>query len=367
MQIPSFKPRSADSSLFDTVIRLIVLLVLIVWCGAIILPFVAPVLWGGIIAIVLYPLFVDISRRAGNREALAGVIMTSLLLLLVILPCLWVMRSLFEGILTFATHLKNHTLAIPPPDERILGWPVIGKRLHAAWLLASQNLESAVTTYREPLGRLGILLLSSLAGFGKSFLLFLLSLIIAGVFLVKGRPSAGFARKFIVRVAGERGEEIFGIAGQTIKQVAKGILGVAFIQFILAGAVLMLAGVPFAGVWALCVLMLAIIQVPTGVVIIPVIVYLLLERDVLPATVWAVLLVLVSLSDNFLKPVLMGKGAPVPTLVIFIGAVGGMIFSGFIGLFTGAIILSVGYALLVQWIGPTHDATDTKPAGDLPD
>jgi predicted PurR-regulated permease PerM len=132
--------------------------------------------------------------------------------------------------------------------------------------------------------------------------------------------------------------------------VAKGILGVAFIQSILAGTVFTLADVPFAGLWSVLVLMLAIIQVPTALVMVPVIIYLYFVKDPLPATLWTVPIVLISLSDNVLKPLLMGKGAPVPVLVIFLGAIGGFIFSGFVGLFTGAIILSVGYTLLIQWI-----------------
>jgi predicted PurR-regulated permease PerM len=303
----------------------------------IIYPFVGPVLWGAIIAITLHPFFVMIRRRAGNRNLLAGVIITSLLLVIIMLPCLWLLSSFLDGVQNFATHLKDHTLAIPPPDERIAGWPVIGKPIHDAWLLASQNLESAVTTYREPLARLGTKLLNSLAGFGTSLLLFLFSLIIAGIFLVKAEPSGAFARKLIIRMAGERGEEIIGIAGQTIKNVAKGILGVAFIQSVLAGIVFALAGVPFAGIWALVVLMLAIIQLPSALVMIPVIIYLYFVKDPLPATLWAVPMLIIALIDNVLKPLLMGKGAPVPMLVIFLGAIGGFIFSGFVGLFTGAI------------------------------
>ena len=353
MEESSLKPHSTHLSVFETAIRLLVLLLLIVWCIKIIYPFVSPVLWGAIIAITIHPLFVWIRRRVGKRSLLAGVLITSLLLVIIMLPCWWLLDSFVDGIQNLATKLRDDTLAIPPPDEKIAGWPIIGKPLHDAWLLTSQNLESAVSTYKEPLARLGTKLLNSLAGFGTSFLLFLLSIIIAGVFLVKAEPSGAFVRKLTIRLAGERGEEIFGIAGQTIKNVAKGILGVAFIQSILSGTVFTLAGVPFAGIWALLVLMLAIIQVPTAVVMIPVIVYLFMGKELVPAIAWTVPLVLVSLSDNVLKPLLMGKGAPVPVLVIFLGAIGGFIFSGFIGLFTGAIVLSAGYTILVQWVEST--------------
>ncbi|MGB5243758.1 MAG: AI-2E family transporter, partial [Lutimonas sp.] len=82
----------------------------------------------------------------------------------------------------------------------------------------------------------------------------------------------------------------------------------------------------------------------------PVIIYLFTVKETMPAVLWTVLLLIAGLSDNFLKPILLGKGAPVPMLVIFIGVVGGFLLSGFIGLFTGAIVLSIGYKLFLAWL-----------------
>jgi predicted PurR-regulated permease PerM len=194
-------------------------------------------------------------------------------------------------------------------------------------------------------------ILGGLGGFGTSLILFFLSLIIAGAFLIKADALADFVRKLIHRLAGEKSDEIIHIAGVSIKNVAKGILGVAFFQFIAAGTVFMLAKVPFAGLWALAVLVLAILQLPSVIVILPVNIYLFSVKGLLSAIGWAIALVAVGASDNVLKPLLMGKGSPVPMLVIFIGSIGGFIFSSFTGMFTGAVVLSVGYNLIVHWIG----------------
>jgi len=86
------------------------------------------------------------------------------------------------------------------------------------------------------------------------------------------------------------------------------------------------------------------------IIMLPVINYLFSVKAVLQAILWSVVLVVIGISDNVLKPLLMGKGSPVPMLVIFLGAIGGFIFSGLIGLFTGAIVLSIGYRLLIHWI-----------------
>jgi predicted PurR-regulated permease PerM len=292
-----------------------------------------------------------VKRWVGNRNMLAGVLLTLLFLVILLLPTAWLLKSLIEGVQSLITQFKDQTLVIPPPGPSVAGWPLIGKPISEIWLLASKSLESAITTYREPLSKLGISILGPLGGFGKSLIMFFISVIIAGVFLIKADASADFARKLIRRLAGERSDEMLPVTGATVKNVAKGILGVAFFQFITTGAVFMLAGVPFPGLCAFAVLIIAVLQLPTTVVIIPVIIYLFAVKALLPAILWTLPLLLIGLSDNILKPLLMGKGSTVPMLVIFLGAIGGFIFSGLIGLFTGAIVLSVGYNLMVHWMG----------------
>jgi predicted PurR-regulated permease PerM len=336
--------------LIDTILRLLVLFVLIGWCIGIILPFLEPVLGGAVIAIALHPFFAIAKRWVGNRNTLAGVLLTLLILVILLLPTALLVKSLVEGIQSLAIQFRNQSLVIPPPDPSVAGWPLIGKPVSEIWLLASQSLESAVTTYREFLSKLGKTILGPLGGFAMSLIMFLLSVIIAGVFLVKADASAGFARKLIHRLAGERSDEIMRVAGITIKNVAKGILGVAFFQFLAAGTVFMLANVPLAGLWALAVLVFAILQLPTVIVILPVVIYLFSAIEPLPAILWTIALVIIGLSDNVLKPLLMGKGSTVPMLVVFLGAIGGSILSGLSGLFSGAIVLSVGYTLMVHWI-----------------
>ena len=343
--------RTVETPLFDTILKIVVLFLLIAWCTAIILPFIQPVIGGAIIAIALYPFFARLRRWLGDRNTLSGVLLTLLLLAILLLPATWLVKSLVDGTEGLVTQFRSQTLRIPPPDPSVAGWPLIGKAISKQWLLASQNLESVIITYREPLSKLGMTILGGLGGLGTSLIIFFLSVIIAGAFLIKADALTDFVRKLIHRLAGEKSDEIIHIAGVSIKNVAKGILGVALFQFVAAGTVFMLAKVPFAGLWALAVLVLAILQLPSIIVILPVIIYLFSVKELLSAIGWAIALVAVGTSDNVLKPLLMGKGSPVPMLVIFIGSIGGFIFSSFTGMFTGAIVLSVGYNLIVHWIG----------------
>ena len=169
-----------------------------------------------------------------------------------------------------------------------------------------------------------------------------------------------FAEQFFSKLVGRRAEEFVDLTMKTVGNVVKGVIGVAFIQSILVGLGFLLAGVPYAGIWALLVLVLAILQLPPTLVSVPIIVYLFSVMAPLPAGLWAIYLVAASVSDNLLKPILLGKGAPVPMLVIFLGVIGGFMLSGFLGLFTGAIVMSLGYKLFVAWLGDDNTQVAEK-------
>ena len=152
------------------------------------------------------------------------------------------------------------------------------------------------------------------------------------------------------RLAGARGIELVDLAGATLRSVARGILGVALIQSLLAGAGFLAAGVPGAGLWVLLCLLLAIVQLPPGLVLIPVAIYVLSTAGTVTGVLFLIWSIFVSILDNFLKPLLLGRGLEVPMLVIFVGAIGGFLASGFLGLFVGSIVLAIGYELLVSWL-----------------
>ena len=119
---------------------------------------------------------------------------------------------------------------------------------------------------------------------------------------------------------------------------------------VIHGILFFLARIPYAGIWTLVVFVLAIIQIPTFVISVPIVIYLFVAKEPLPAVIWSAIILVAGLSDNVLKPLLLGKGASVPMLVIFLGVIGGFILSGFLGLFTGAIVMSLGYKLYISWV-----------------
>jgi predicted PurR-regulated permease PerM len=200
-------------------------------------------------------------------------------------------------------------------------------------------------------------LLNTVAGAGFGIVSFVIAIIISGVLLANSEQGVEVARAVGVRLAGERGVEFVNLSGSTVRSVARGILGVAVIQAILAGLGCLVAGVPGAGFWALLVLILAVVQLPTILILGPIIIYVFYTANTVPAVLFAIWSLLVGGCDSFLKPLLMGRGVDVPMLVVFIGAIGGFMLSGIIGLFIGAIVLSLGFKLFQAWLKDVSEGT----------
>ena len=334
----------------DIAIRIGVLALLIAWCFQILRPFITLVIWGTIIAIAFYPVCAKLGNLLGNRIKTAASIMTAITLLLIILPSIQMVGSLVDGMTYLNDKIQSGEIKVPPPPENIDSWPVIGKPLKSSWHEASVDLKATLTRYAPQLKTISLRLLELAMSTAMGLLHFTLSVIIAGVLMANAKGGGNFVKDLFVRLAGERGNDFADSSTITIRNVVKGILGVAILQGFLAGIGFAVAGVPGAGVWAFLCLFLAIIQIGIAPVAIPVTIYMFYSADTLTAVVLMVWLILVMLSENLLKPILLGRGAPVPMLVIFLGAIGGFLSMGFIGLFIGAVILSLGFKLIRAWL-----------------
>lgn len=333
-------------------IRIGVLLVLVLWCFDIVKPFVTIVLWGVIIAIAVYPSYESLQAKMGNRRGLAAVVFTLIMLVVLLLPASMFTGTIIDGTRQTADVLSSGKVHIPPPPESVSHWPIIGEKLAAFWQLASSNLQEALARVQPQIKDVSRWLLGAAAGAGLGLLKFLASIIIAGVLLPGGASSAGSADRVFRRLAGVRGSEFRQLATSTVRSVARGILGVALIQATLAGIGLVVVGVPAAGLLTVVILMLCIVQLGPGLIMIPAAIWLFAAGDSqLTAILFAIYTVPVILIDNLLKPMLLGRGVAVPMLVIFLGAIGGFISMGIIGLFVGSIVLVVGYTLMEQWLG----------------
>ena len=353
-------PKTPIEIAVDLFIKLGFLLLLVAWCFQLVQPFAGVILWGIILALALAPVYNTLNNKLGDKPKLSSAIIILCGLLIIIIPSWLFLDSTIEGAKELNARLDDGTLTIPPPAEKVAEWPLIGEKTYGIWNQASVNLEAFISKYQEQLKDIGKSLLNGLLGIGGSILQFVLATIIAGILLAT-KGTDDISRKIFGKLVGSKGDEFTDIIAKTVGNVTKGVLGVAIIQAVLVGIGFLLAGVPYAGIWALIVMVLAILQLPPIVVIIPVIAYLFSANSTLSASLWTVYLLLAGASDNLLKPILLGKGAPVPMLVIFLGVIGGFILSGFIGLFTGAIILSLGYKLLIAWINEEESKEELEP------
>jgi predicted PurR-regulated permease PerM len=336
--------------LVDTIIRLGVLSMLLMWCFDILRPFVLILIWAIVIAIAIYPVHKLFTKIFRGRKILAVIVLTLLMLSFIIIPSGLIMYSLYEGVNHFRELFNSGEPLIPPPGGSTANWPNIAKPIVDFWQLASDNLQEAIVKYSDQVKEYGTLLLLALAGISKGILSFIVSIIIAGVLLIYSDSSEAVTKKIFGKLVGIHNENFTEIIVRTIRNVVKGILGVAVIQTIMAGIGFFIAGVPFAGLWTILCLILAIVQVGVGPIAIPVAIYMFSVSDTTTAVILAIWLGITLISDNVLKPILLGRNAPAPMLVIFLGAIGGFIYNGFIGLFLGAIILTIGYKLFMIWL-----------------
>jgi predicted PurR-regulated permease PerM len=322
---------------------------LIIGCLLILRPFIPLVMWGIIIAIASYPTFQKLQRVVGGGGGLAAVLWTLLLLAVLILPIFLLGQSLVEGIRPLAMQLKEGTLTIPPPPDRIAHWTIIGAPLARAWSMASTNFTGAVIRLAPQIKSVLPEVLAASAGIGFTVLQFFLSVLVSGLLLANARAVAGVTRSLAHRLFGDRGPEFEQLVGATIRSVTFGILGVALIQSALAVIGFLVMGLPGISVWAVVFLFAAVLQVG-GPVLIPAVIYGFATTTTTKAVIFMVWCLIVGLIDNVLKPLLLGRGIAVPVAVVFLGAIGGFVAMGIIGLFVGAIVLSVGYKLFLAWI-----------------
>jgi predicted PurR-regulated permease PerM len=343
----------------EAAIRIGLVALLLYWCFKIGEPFIETIVWGIIMAVAIHPGYVRLKSALGGRGRLAATLITLFTLIVLLVPTYMLSDSLINAVQGYSANINEGTLKVPPPPESVRSWPVIGEPLHTFWNLASDNLAAALSKITPQLKKVGIPLLSTAAGAGVGILKFLVSIIIAGVLLANAVGGGRAARTIAGRLTGAQGISAVELAVATVRSVTLGILGVALIQAILAGIGFLVVGVPGAGLWALLVLIFAVVQLPTILILGPIVVYVFATASTATAVVFTIWSLLVGMSDAFLKPLLMGRGVDVPMLVIFIGAIGGFLTSGIIGLFVGAIILALGYKLFFLWLNE-----QTQPEGE---
>ena len=336
---------------------------LVIGCLLILKPFVPLLLWAIIITIASYPTFLKLERVLKGKRGLAATLWTLLLLAVLILPLALLGQSLVAGMHPIAARLRDGTMLIPPPPESVAHWPLVGLPLSQAWAAASANLSETLMKFAPQIKSALPGILAASAGFASTILQLLLSIVLSGVLLANAQAGYEVTRSLANRLFGEQGPEYHRLVGSTVRSVTNGVLGVALIQTVFAGAGFFVFGLPGAGIWSVVFLAAAVLQVGM-LALIPALIYAFAIASGTKAVIFLVWCILVGLMDNILKPLLLGRGAAVPIAVVFLGVIGGFMAMGLIGLFLGAIVLSVGYKLFLAWVegGEATDSVATQDA-----
>lgn len=369
MNMPTRADRELETrlsrKLLDVLIRAGFVLALTLLCYRIFSPFISLMAWALILAVTIYPGHQALARKMGGKQGWAATLIVLAGIALIVVPTAVVLGSMGDSVHDLVSRVKDNTFAIPAPPAKVAEWPVVGQKVHEAWSLAHDDLPSIVQKLQPQLGELAGKALEMVASIAGTVLLFVFSFIIAGIMMAFGESGARGVRAVLGRIAGMgRGEEFATLGTATIRAVAMGVLGVAFIQAMVVGIVMIIASVPFAGVLAMIVLVLGVAQVPALLVTIPVIAYIWMSGDyaTVPAVIHTVLLIISGMLDNILKPLLLGRGVDAPMPVVLLGALGGLAGAGILGMFVGATALSLGYQILMMWVDTDPDV----PAPEQP-
>jgi predicted PurR-regulated permease PerM len=314
----------------------------------------------------MYPLHALIARKMGGRDGRAATALVLVILLCVLIPATLLVYSFADSTTELVKQVQNGTLQVPVPSESVAGWPLVGKKLYALWSAAHTDLGGLVAKYEPKIAVVTKQLLGYAASAGTGILMFLVALVLAGIWMAYGSSGHAAAKAIAKRMAGvEKGEALVALSTATIRAVAQGVIGIACVQALLLGAGFILVGIPAAGIWALLVLLLGIMQIPAALVSLPTIIYVFSTNDSTTVAVMFTVYTLVAGSvDNILKPLVLGRGVDAPMPVILLGALGGMATGGIIGLFLGSVMLTLGYQLFMAWVYRENEEENveaTKP------
>jgi predicted PurR-regulated permease PerM len=333
----------------ETAIRIAALGLLLYWTLVLVSPFISIIIWSAVLTIALYPAFEWTARGLGGRRRLAAVLVTIVAFLLVVGPATWFAAGLIESLRIISERLTLADLAIPPPSPAVKAWPLIGAPIYQFWDLAATNFAEAFAKIVPQLKPLGSSLLRIGADAGFGIVKFLISIVVTGFLFSPAPMFAGAFKDFARRLNPAHGEEFAIQAVATIRAVARGVIGISVLQALLAGIGFMVAGIPQASLLTFAALILGIVQIGPSILIIPIVIWSWTFMDSGAALLLTAYMIPVSLADNVLRPIVMGRGLKTPMPVILIGVIGGTIAYGITGLFLGPIVLAVIWELVLVW------------------
>jgi len=346
------RSKLAIGNIVDVILPLLLLALMIVLCVQLLIPFVGLLIWTLILAICFQPLHARLMRKRGLSSRNSAIVIGALLSALILVPTAIAATSAASAIPQFVAAIESGNAEIAPPPDRLREVPVIGAKAHAAWSEAATDFPAFTKSYGPQVKTFTRWLLAQAAGMFVAVLMLLVAVIFASITLAYREAARAFTASVFTRITGDRAhaEHYMDVIGATVRSVANGVIGVAFVQALLVGIGLFAVGMPGAGLLSLLAMVLGVLQVPVVLVTLPAILWAFSAKAATVAIIFTVWSIVAGLSDVVLKPLLIGHGLEVPMPVILLGVIGGVMAYGLVGLFIGAVVLAVGYVLFREWL-----------------
>jgi predicted PurR-regulated permease PerM len=329
-------------------------------------PFLTAFLWASMIVIATWPILLAVQNKLWGRRGIAVAFMISVLLLILIVPFSFSIATIIDKADDATAWAKSlAAITVPGPPSWLEGVPFFGPKLSDKWQQIASLSPAGLSDFLTPYLGKGIRwFVAQVGNAGFVILEFLLTVIITAILYANGEMAGSGIKSFARRLAGEKGDEVVSLAGKAIRGVALGVVVTAIIQASLGGIGLAIVGIPAAAILTAVMFILCIAQLGPALVMIPAIIWVYFNDG----AVWCIVLIVWTIPvlaiDNFLRPVLIRKGADLPLLLIFAGVIGGLLALGIIGLFIGPVVLAVTYTLIKSWVSGDPQLTENTLAAE---
>ena len=350
-------------ALVELLLPLLLLALLIALCVQLLVPFVGLLMWTIILAVCFYPVHKRLTTKRKLSNRMSASIIGIGLAAVILVPTAIAAISAASSVPQLVAGLRSGEQHVPPPPARLAEVPLVGAKVHAAWAQAASDMPAFAKQFGPQLANFTKWLVGAAGGMIGAVLALLLAVIFAAITLAYAESARAFIASVFARVTGsrERGEHYMDVIGATVRSVANGVIGVAFVQALLCGIGFFLVGIPGAGILSLLAMALGVVQVPVVIVTLPAIIYAFAVKSTTVAILFTVWFIIAGLSDAALKPLMIGHGLEVPMPVILLGVIGGVIAYGLVGLFIGAVLLAVGYVLFREWLNVPNAKPEKPP------
>ncbi|MBD1572155.1 AI-2E family transporter [Vibrio sp. S17_S38] len=348
------------NNMVESAIRIGLIFILILGTYNIVQPFILPVLWGAIIAVALNPLTNTLIQYMRLKRSIAAILVITICIVLLIVPFGFISSSIYDALMKITDMVSSGTFTVFKPSESIKSVPLIGERLFDGLIYVSTHLKDVAIQFLPQIKQVLTSLASTFGSGLAGVIMFIISLMIAGFFMAASQPISKTVVTIFQRSAGDHGVEWADMTAKIIRSVLIGVIGVAVIQTAIISAAMFTFHIPAAGIFTILILILCIAQLPAILAIAPLIGYMYFTAETTPFIIFTVWCILAGLSDNILKPLLMGRGVSVPMAVIIIGSLGGMMYAGIIGLFLGAVVLALWWGVFMIWLEPKPDTSNNN-------